>query len=1853
MRRPLPNGYELIIDADSKIKIIITDVIGEGGCCIAYKGNMQVGTSIPVVVKECYPAGLPLARTSESDYSIVVDDKENEEVIRKRFGLMQKRFREGIMSYDDVAQYNSMEEFFGYGQQNGTTYGFTLFSKGRILTDFVEERYLSLAEIAELLSSVCRSVYRFHRAGYLYLDCKPDNVFVAQGDGTERNLTAHVIDFDSLVRCDGDTCSSGSVHSYTKSWAAPEQLTPGSELSRLTDVFSVGAIFFWCLTGKKLYPEDCACGENNSERLIQIQNDNLDWRSESAVCSKANDVVIDMIKTIIENSLAIDWKDRERYNYPGEELLKMARDFENLAREVRECEKTRHNILPVSLNRFKYNSSSTVFRGRQEEINVLTEMCNSPQSFSWIGICGKGGSGKSRLAYELCSRMLNQYWLVYPPMHFSRFIVDSLRDQHANVLICLDYIKRDKEDITDFIRSVIEQPFMSEYKIRLVLIEREEHDVRFDNRKINEFCYHKSLCLLPMTDEQLCSVVVDYVANQQPDRLITENDLDLIVNTLKTVDSEQMRPVYALFIADAWINNKDLTHWDRDDALLYLLDKEMERLTSILSDPDYALPKLQRDKLLFAIKYLYALATYLGEINIDDFSALICGKLSISSEERQYLLLIMKEFGIMSDASLVHGWEPDIIGEYYCIRFFDELCTDSDTEEVKKFIQLVKESDFASFVGYSNNLYKDNDDVVCCCAWENDLRNVVFPKEIDTVGNKEFYGCTFLRSISFPGRVTSIGEDAFKGCTELETVTLPSSLEIIENGAFNGCERLKTIIQRDNREAKAAIIRIGEKAFNDCISLESFFIPSSTQKIGACAFRNCVSLVSITIPAKISVLSESSFAGCYSLQEVSIERNIRLENDCFSGCENLVNINGTLKIYSIGKNAFKNCTKLREFNASKELEAIGTSAFAGCTALSHVDLLESKITEIPSNLFRDCVALNECSLSDSIESIGDFSFLNCLELKMIRIGVNLKSIGRSAFGNCEHLSGIDLSGPVQIIRNKAFEGCSQLSEIYFGRSLEIVEAQAFAGCSKLNYSCFDSIDIKSLTTFCGFKFSSFSEKELHFIINVASTENVEVPDTVCSIENDCFHDNTLLESITIPASVTRIGKNAFRDCSNLNTISCPENWKMSLGVSSFDGCDSLSVINGSFSVTMIPERAFHNCCSLESIVFSPKLKIIGSEAFKGCTKLQHIRTDKRGIPSQIGRGAFVGCPNLEYPIDADQIKANKIDTRTISLEGFIFNQLTDVELDFIKMLNDSDTVIIPRSCISIRNVRFDYLTNAVKIVIPDTIKVLYGRIFKDCKRLETVVLPSNIKKIPFHAFEECKSLSSFEFNGHPINVVPAGVSIENSAFLGCSSLESIALPDDLSRIEYQTFRDCSSLVRIRIPDSIKEIADYAFSSCISLVSVENLENSKIESIGSNCFDSCTKLKSISLPETLTEIKPHAFKNCSQLKVPSTFIPDSVTRIGSAAFQGCGSLEIIRLPSGTQRIENYTFKECTGLREIIMPDTVEYIGQSSFYFCIQLSIKRIISSSLKELGKCAFAYCKSLSELSIPDGVTELPSDLFKCCTSLKKVHIPDHIESIPANCFKDCVSLIDVNMPGSLKIINVGAFRNCRSLTSDILNFPDELEQIKDSAFKYCDGLEKIRIPLNVTQIRTSVFEGCRNLKEVVFEHHISTVDYYSFCDCEKLESFPFQLVDTAICISAFRSCVSLNNPVFSDTLRSIGPSAFYGCNSIKEVLLPNSMDSVSNYAFSNNTSLERVVLSPNIDTIKKASFMNCKKLENVEIKSPSIKMYTQAFAGCNNLNYIKLPEDNNVYVDAFEGSPVEASLKYDEKINWYSNCDI
>ena len=408
----------------------------------------------------------------------------------------------------------------------------------------------------------------------------------------------------------------------------------------------------------------------------------------------------------------------------------------------------------------------------------------------------------------------------------------------------------------------------------------------------------------------------------------------------------------------------------------------------------------------------------------------------------------------------------------------------------------------------------------------------------------------------------------------------------------------------------------------------------------------------------------------------------------------------------------------------------------------------------------------------------------------------------------------------------------------------------------------------------------------------------------------------------------------------------------------------------------------------------------------------------------------------------------------------------------------------------------------------------------------------------------------------------AVTSIGEDAFLSCTSLASIDIPNSVTSIGVSAFYGCTSLTSINIPNSVTSIGDYAFSGCTSLASIE-IPNS-VTSIGGSAFQGCTSLVSIEIPNSVTSIGGSAFQGCTSLV--SIDIPNSVTSIGYSSFSGCTSLASIDIPNSVTSIDNYAFQGCTSLASIVIPDSVTSIDNYAFRDCTSL-VSVDIPNSVTRIGYGAFNGCTSLVSVDIPNSVTSIGEGAFGNCTKLTSIEIPNSVTIIDNYAFQGCTSLVSINIPNSVTRIGDVAFSGCTSLTSvDIKS----CIYIGKNVFKSCTSLKNVTLPANLKSIGNSTFNGCTSLENIDIK------------SCNYIEDYVFQ------------GCTSLKNVTLSANLSSIGNFSFQGCTSLETINILNKVSSIGNSAFSGCTALTTVYLPTSVKTIGNGAFRYCTSLADV-----------------------------------------------------------
>ena len=341
--------------------------------------------------------------------------------------------------------------------------------------------------------------------------------------------------------------------------------------------------------------------------------------------------------------------------------------------------------------------------------------------------------------------------------------------------------------------------------------------------------------------------------------------------------------------------------------------------------------------------------------------------------------------------------------------------------------------------------------------------------------------------------------------------------------------------------------------------------------------------------------------------------------------------------------------------------------------------------------------------------------------------------------------------------------------------------------------------------------------------------------------------------LSAQTQITEIGYPAFSGCANLTSINIPDS-VTKIDSSAFSGCTSLTSINILDSVTEIGSYAFEGCTSLTDVLIPNAVNVIGWGAFKNCASLTSIN-----IPDSvtyIGNEAFEGCTSLTSINIPDSVTK-------IGYYAF-------------------------KGCSSLESIAIPFVGNNINDTV-DGGSSVFALIFGSRYYPETdnSNIPTSLKSvtvnsgiIPDYAFSGCSSIESIVINGNPTK-------IGSSAFSGCTSLTSINIPDSVTEIGDSAFSGCTSLTSINIPDSVTEIGSGAFSGCTSLTSI-NIPDSVTE-IGDSAFSGCTSLTSINIPDSVTEIGDYAFYDCTSLT--SINIPASVIKIGSITFSGSEKLTI--------------------------------------------------------------------------------------------------------------------------------------------------------------------------------------------------------------------------------------------------------------------------------------------------------------------------------------------------------------------------
>ena len=228
------------------------------------------------------------------------------------------------------------------------------------------------------------------------------------------------------------------------------------------------------------------------------------------------------------------------------------------------------------------------------------------------------------------------------------------------------------------------------------------------------------------------------------------------------------------------------------------------------------------------------------------------------------------------------------------------------------------------------------------------------------------------------------------------------------------------------------------------------------------------------------------------------------------------------------------------------------------------------------------------------------------------------------------------------------------------------------------------------------------------------------------------------------------------------------------------------------------------------------------------------------------------------------------------------------------------------------------------VVIPKEVKQIAPKAFANT-RIESVEISENVEAIGESAFADCRQLKTLTFASSC-----KLTRIEAKAFLNCTSLDNVVLPEKVKSIGACSFKDCKALSSFKCSD-------------------------KLASIGDNAFENDAALKEISIPDSVTNIGKEAFSN-TELRHIS--LPKNLREVSEGAFADCYWLEEVVLPSGITTIKEQAFANCSSLTRINNLVNL-HIQERAFFNCEELVLS-IPPKSMKNIHELAFEGCPNVS-----------------------------------------------------------------------------------------------------------------------------------------------------------------------------------------------------------------------------------------------------------------------------------------------------
>ena len=319
---------------------------------------------------------------------------------------------------------------------------------------------------------------------------------------------------------------------------------------------------------------------------------------------------------------------------------------------------------------------------------------------------------------------------------------------------------------------------------------------------------------------------------------------------------------------------------------------------------------------------------------------------------------------------------------------------------------------------------------------------------------------------------------------------------------------------------------------------------------------------------------------------------------------------------------------------------------------------------------------------------------------------------------------------------------------------------------------------------------------------------------------------------------------------------------------------------------------------------------------------------------------------------------------------------------------------------------------------------------------------------------------------------------------------------------------------------------------------------------------------------------------------------------AAAFRGLNNLKQCKLPKTLQGLGEMAFANCKSIEKVTLPDGLTYIGDEAFLGASGFGPENntlksvVLPSTVDSIGASAFIY-QPLSNIDISH-VSRFGDYCFQQ-TYIKTAQLSDKVRCIPQGMFYNCSELSSINIPRSVETIGSESFSLCGHLTS--VTMDEGVMKIGQKAFRDCGQLNNIVFASTIEEIGSNAFEGVPCVNNIAAEEGVRYIGKVAY-----------KCIDGTTSISIKEGTVSIADG-FTGGWKYTGSHEWWGQSDLASITLPSTLRILGAGCFV-GTKITSITLPDHLEIIGNGAFYDCDKLRRVTIPAKVTSLGALAFGG-------------------------------------------